>query len=311
MGLVIALDVGGTRIKTALVARDGTAESADSYPTRSDLGPEAVTERIKGVTQDLLERARADGEEPLVAGIAVPGLVDQRGGRAISSSNIGWRDVPLADEVRAATGVPVVLTHDVRAGGVAESRLGAARGLANVLFVPVGTGIGGAVIIDGRPVEGAHHAAAEIGHLKVTGGRPGCRCGADGCVETVASAEAIARILRERTGEPTANAEAVVAGAQAGDPVATEIWQDAIESLAEALAIATMVLDPEMIVVGGGLSISGSTLLAPLRAAVDRRTIYAGEARIVGAQLGDRAGCLGAGLMAWDRHDASPRGRSS
>ncbi|MDX3240188.1 ROK family protein, partial [Streptomyces sp. ME03-5709C] len=185
---VIALDVGGTGMKAALVAADGTLLHEARRPTGRERGPDAVIGSLLDFAADLRAYGEAAyGEAAAAAGVAVPGLVDERAGVAVYSANLGWRDTPLRDLLtRRLDGTPVALGHDVRAGGVAEGRLGAGRGAERFLFVALGTGIAGAVGIDGR-VE-----ATELGHIVVRPGGPVCGCGGRGCLETAASAAAVA-----------------------------------------------------------------------------------------------------------------------
>lgn len=307
MDFVVAVDVGGTRIKAGLQARDGTIAHTETTPTGVEHGTEAVVGEVGRVIRRLAERTTLAGDQPRAAGVAVPGVVDEASGTVRHAANIGWRDLPLGARLRSIAEIPTVLTHDVRAGGVAEGRVGAARGVRTFLFVAVGTGIGGAVIIDGNPLRGAHSAAAEVGHLRVANSHERCGCGATGCAETVASAEAIARRYRAERGWAVATAENVLAAARAGDERAQAIWDDAVEGLAQALLAAITVLDPGLVVVGGGLASAGPALFEPLRERLTARSTVQAAVPVVPAMLADRAGCLGAGLLAWD-HVAAAEG---
>jgi glucokinase len=190
----------------------------------------------------------------------------------------------------------VAFEHDVRAGGLAEGQLGAARGASDYLFLPIGTGIAGAVVIGSRPYSG-HGYAGEIGHLIVEPDGPVCGCGARGCLEAIASAAAIDREYARRSGRPAQRlvSELVVAG----DPDARAVWQHAIEALARALQAYATLLAPELVVVGGGLAGAGDVLLNPLADALDALLTFQRRPRLVPAELGDQAGALGAALLAW------------
>lgn len=249
--------------------------------------------------EELTGQARQDGLRPLAAGVALPGIVDERAGRIVFSSNVGWRDLPLGERLTDHAGIPVSVTHDVRAGGLAESVLGAGRGVRDQLFLPIGTGIAGAMILDGRPYA-AGGFAGEIGHLQIDPAGPACGCGGRGCLEMYASASAISRRYGERrpAGEGVSAAQ-VAERAAAGEPLATEIWQEAVAALATALHAYVTICAPELIVVGGGLAESGETLLDPLRKALSARLTFHRRPTVVRAALGDRAGLLGAGLVAW------------
>ncbi|MET8546912.1 ROK family protein, partial [Kitasatospora sp. NPDC004799] len=240
------------------------------------------------------------GTPPRAAGIAVPGLVDEAGGTAVLAANLGWRDLPVRRRAEEHLDLPVAFGHDVRAGGLAESRLGAGRGCAHFAFVPVGTGIAAALVLDGRPVTGGRGFAGELGHLVVRPGGEPCGCGNRGCVETLASASAIARRYAEASGERRTTAEDVLARAAAGDRLAGRIRTEAVEALADGLAALTVLLDPERLVVGGGLAHAGEAYLAPLRTALAARLPFRPAPPLVAAELGHRAGSLGAALLARD-----------
>ena len=297
---VIALDVGGTGIKCALVRPDGKVHHAERHPTLAGRGPEAVTANILDVAAGLAGRARADGLEPVACGVVVPGVVDEESGVAVWSSNVGFRDVPVRALVAERLGVPAALGHDVRAGGMAEARLGAARDQRHVLFMAIGTGIAAAHVVDGRAFAGAHGAAGEVGHVIVRPGGPECGCGVRGCLESVASASAIGRRYAELSGLAQATAFDVAARAAAGEPLATAVWTDAVEALADGLLTAQALYDAGVIVLGGGLAEAGEALLAPLRTALDQRITFHRMPQLVRAALGDTAGCLGAALLALD-----------
>jgi glucokinase len=191
--VVVAMDLGGTRIKCAIVDADSQVLHTEGRPTAAERGPSAVVESILDVLAGLVDKARADGLSPRAIGVAVPGVVDEKAGIAAWSANVGFRDVPLRERVAAHIALPVALGHDVRAGGLAEARLGGGQAGRDVLFVAIGTGIAAAYIMDGRAYAGAHGAAGELGHIVVRPGGPLCGCGNRGCLEAVASATALAR----------------------------------------------------------------------------------------------------------------------
>ncbi|MEV4504745.1 ROK family protein [Streptomyces klenkii] len=301
---VIALDVGGTAIKAALIGPDHELLHEARRPTGREQGPEAVVAGILDFAAELAATGEAAyGEPAAAAGLAVPGIVDAGAGTAVYAANLGWRDVPLRDLLsRRLGGTPVALGHDVRTGGLAEGRLGAGEGADRFLFVALGTGIAGAIGIDGRIEAGAHGCAGEIGHIAVRPGPAGrpCGCGGRGCLETVASAAAVSRAWAEASGSPDADAADCARAVEAGDPRARAVWQEAVDALADGLVIAHTLLDPRTLIVGGGLAEAGDTLFVPLRAAVAGRMTFQRLPRIIPAALGDAAGCLGAGLLAWD-----------
>ncbi|MFD7611826.1 ROK family protein [Streptomyces sp. NPDC059828] len=299
---VIALDVGGTSMKGALVGPDGALLHEARRATGRHRGADAVV----GDVLDFADELRAHGEArhghaPLAAGLAVPGIVDADHGIAVYAANLGWRDVPLRDLLtERLDGVPVALGHDVRAGGLAEGRLGAGRGAERFLFVPLGTGIAGAIGIGGAIEAGAHGCAGEIGHVVVRPGGALCGCGQRGCLETLASAAAVSRAWATASGAPDADAADCAKAVASGDPRAVRVWREAVEALADGLVTALTLLDPGTLIIGGGLAEAGETLFSPLREAVRARITFQKPPGIVPAALGDTAGCLGAGLLAWD-----------
>ncbi|MBZ2408344.1 ROK family protein [Streptomyces sp. L06] len=299
---VIALDVGGTGMKAALVGPDGELLHEARRDTGRDRGPDAVVASILDFADALRAHGLAEfGEQAAAAGVAVPGIVDTEKGVAVYAANLGWSEVPLRDLLTARLGgIPVALGHDVRTGGLAEGRIGAGRGADRFLFMPLGTGIAGAIGINGVIEPGAHGSAGEIGHVVIRPGGIPCGCGQRGCLERLASASAVSLAWAEASGDPEADAADCARAVAAGDPKAVAVWQEAVNALADGLVIAVTLLDPRTLIIGGGLAEAGETLFTPLRAAVEERVTFQKLPTIVPAALGDTAGCLGAGLLAWD-----------
>lgn len=269
--------------------------------TGRERGPDAVVEGILAFAAELSAYgAEHFGAPASAAGVAVPGIVDADRGIASYSANLGWRDVPLRDLLAGQLGVPVALGHDVRTGGLAEGRIGAGKGADRFLFVPLGTGIAGAIGIAGRVEAGAHGFAGEIGHIVVRPGGSPCPCGQIGCLERYASAAAVSEAWAAASGDPDADAADCAKAVASDDPNAVRVWQDAVDALADGLVTALTLLDPRTLIIGGGLAEAGETLFTPLRDAVRRRVTFQKLPSIVPAALGDSAGCLGAGLLAWD-----------
>lgn len=293
--LVAAIDIGGTSIKSALVAEDLRVVHTLRTPTRRVDGSVDVGQII-GLIEEL--RGKAGDATVVGAGVAAPGIIDERLGIARAAVNLGWRDLPLRRLLADAAGIPVALGHDVRTGGLAEFTVGAATGVRNAMFMPIGTGIAAAVLVDGHRLD-ADGYAGEIGHIVVDPDGSVCGCGIRGCLETVASAAFIARNYAARSGRPVTRAADVAAAVVAGDPDAVAVWERAIEGLAAALTTAATLFAPEVVAVGGGLSESGDTLLSPLRAALVGRMTFQRVPTLVRAALGDNAGCIGAGILAW------------
>lgn len=287
---VVALDVGGTAMKGVVLDTTTHAREVRRWETPRDRGPDAVVEQVLGAVDELRELA----PDARAVGLVVPGVVDERTGVAVYSENLEWHDVPFRRLVAERTGLPVGFGHDVRAGGLAERELGAAAACDDVLFVPIGTGISGAMFVAGRLVQ--HPYAGEIGHVHAGFDEP-CACGAVGCLEAVASGAAISRRYAARTGGPVP-AEEVLRRADHGDADAAAVWNDALDALARVLVTYVSILAPQRIVVGGGVSRAGERLLGPLRARLRERLVWQQEPEVVAAALADEAGSLGAGLLA-------------
>jgi glucokinase len=297
--VVAAVDVGGTRIKAALVSAAYDTLAALTTPTPKDIAADIAGVVHATVTELLAAAAHDDRPARLVGcGVVVPGLVDEKRGVGVFSVNLGWRDLPIRDPVASLLGVPTVVGHDVRAGLLAEIRLGAAHGARHALFLPVGTGIAAALLLDGAVVS-ADGRAGELGHLLIDPAGPPCACGAVGCLEVIASAAAIEREYAARTGL-AAGAEQVAVRAAGGDPDAIAVWARAVAALAQAIAATVTITGVDLVLIGGGLAESGAALLDPLREEVGSRLTFQRPPRLERAALGVRAGCLGAACLAWD-----------
>ena len=304
---VLALDVGGTSMKGALVDSHHVVRIRQAFPTPVSDGVDAVVDQIGSAFETLAAQAPGIGlAPPVAAGLAVPGIVDETNGVAVVAANIGWRDAQLSAVLRERLGLPVALGHDVRAGGLAENVLGAASGARDMLFVALGTGIAASCIVDGRPLVAGGYAG-EIGHIVVEPDGEPCGCGGRGCLERVASAAGIARRYSARTGTEVAGAADVAGRVRAGDPVARAVWDEAVAALVAVLHTSVTLLGPEVVVVGGGLAEAEDLLLGPLEAQLDKRLTFQRQPRMVRAALGDQAGCLGAALLAWRSAGDPPR----
>ncbi len=295
--LVIGVDVGGTTIKAGLFDSDGLENGRSEGPTPRHLGPDAV---IATTIQAIVElRAQVPDARLRAVGVIVPGVVDAQQGIAVYAANIGWQQVPLRQIVAEAIGLPVALDHDVRAAGLAELELGAGRGLQEVLFVALGTGVAAAVITRGQVSTGATGRAGELGHLPVFPDGDRCACGQRGCTETYASAAALSSRYSIATGISDVPAEDVISRAAAGDPIADGVFQDAITALGRALVNYVLLMDPELILIGGGMAASGAALLHPLTREVQTGLAWRHAPAIsIGRFAGD-AGRRGAALLAW------------
>ena len=289
----MAVDVGGTRIKAAVLNAAGRVLRRIECPTPVADGPAAVVDTVRSIARELT------GPDVVAGGVVVPGSVDVETGTAHYAANIGWRDVPLRDLLAADLGVPVVLEHDVRAAGLAECLLGRARGVADCLVVVIGTGIAGVIVSRGVALRGATALAGEIGHVPVYPDGEVCACGQRGCLETYASGAAIARRYRVRRGAAPGLSAQHIAAARGTDPWAAQVWRDATTALGIALASATMLLDPKLIVLGGGLATAGGALLDPVREELAARLTWRPAPAVVLSACGSQAGQLGAAILAW------------
>lgn len=300
-GPVVAVDVGGTTLKGALIDAGGAVLRERSQPTPAAGGPDAVLAALLEVIADLVAdgTGACDATDAGVAGVGVvvPGVVDATTGRAVFSANLGFRELPLRDIVAAATGLPAVLEHDVRAAGIAERALGATAGVDNYVLTVIGTGIAAVIECGGAHVAGATAVAGELGHIPVWPGGEQCSCGQRGCLERYASAAAIARRYAQAGGEPGASAAEVLAR-RTQDVRARQVWAEAVEALGLGLTTCTMLLDPELIVIGGGLSAAGDALLEPLGEELARLIRWRRPPAVRVSPLGGRAGLIGAALLA-------------
>ena len=307
MSAIIGIDIGGTSVRAAVI--DGIS-----------IGPSLreATPHTERETDDLLVTliTKLAASQPVSAvGLAVAGFVSADRQRVMFAPHLAWRDAPVPERVSARVGLPVVMDHDVNSAAWAEYRLGVSAGSSIALLVALGTGIGAGLLVDGQIYRGAHGVAPELGHLTVVpGGRP-CPCGKQGCWERYCSGTALAQtarlqmadhdapVLRRLSGDdPAAVTGTMVAvAATEGDPVALGAMDELGHWLAAGLALVTDVLDPEMIVIGGGVSAAAGMFLPLAVSEFGRSITGAGHRplpRVELARFGDRAGIIGAALLA-------------
>lgn len=301
MAVVLALDVGGTKIAAGLVDADGALRHATARPTRGDQDTEVVWAVVAGLIDEVL--ARADGPVDAV-GIGSAGPVDVDAG-TVSPINIpGWRGFALRERVAAAVpGVPVRLGGDGVCMALGEHRYGAGRGTRAMLGMVVSTGVGGGLVFDGVPLHGRTGNAGHVGHVVVDPDGQRCKCGGRGCVETIASGPAMVRWALANGWAPAgANADAklLAEAAEAGDPVALQAFRRGTDALAVMIASVAAVCDLERVVIGGGVAKSGELLFAPLRSALAERARidFLTGLRVEPAALGGEAGLVGAAVLA-------------
>ncbi len=307
-GQAVGIDVGGTKTAALRVRADGEILAREVLPTPAHDMQATLDTMIEAAHTVLSPEVRA-------VGVGAAGLVEAGSGRLTFAPNLAWRNAPLADHIWQTLGLPAVADNDNNAAAWGEFRVGAARGREHVLFVGVGTGIGGGIISGGRLLRGAHGFAGEVGHVVVDPNGPLCGCGNHGCWEQVASGHALTRAGRDAArqhpqsmiarmcgGDPAkVSGPLVTDAARGGDPVARGILARVGERLGQGLAGLANVLDPEIVVVGGGVVAAGDWLLEPARE-VFSRSIEAPAHRpavpIVPASLGNDAGAVGAALLA-------------
>jgi glucokinase len=314
------MDLGGTKILAAVVDQEGQILAEAKLRTRGEKGPDAVIKRLAQTARQAVKSAGLDWQAVLGVGIGAPGPVDTDRGIVYTPPNLpGWDKVPLAPRLSQALGVPVYLENDVNLGTIGEHALGAGRGTRDMVGIFVGTGVGGGLILEGKLRSGFRHAAGEVGHMVVMAGGPVCGCGQRGCLEALASRTAIERDIQiglaagrksfipKLTGQGTRRiTSGVLARAtRQGDPLITEIMVRVQWYLGLLTANIVNLVDPEMVVLGGGIiEAFGAEFLKPIRATARQHFIQqtdANKVRIVVAELGDHAGVLGAAVLAHRR----------
>ncbi len=291
---VIAVDVGGTMIKSGVLGADSLLHVA-VRPTGRERGVPAVLAEIADVIGEANVAAAGAGADVVAAAVAIPGLVDEAAGVVRWSVTFGWQDLPLAARLSDVP-FPVGVRHDVRSAARAEARAGAAAGAQSALVVVIGTGIAATTLIHGDVVDGATARAGEVGQVAVADPDSGRSV----TLEQVSSARAVAERYQQRSGDTTATAADVVALATAGDDIAATVWTEAVGALADVLSAAVALADPEVVVLGGGISRAGAALLDPLHAAIGQRLGWRPAPPLRTGRFADRAGLAGAALAAAD-----------
>lgn len=294
MSYVVAVDVGGTEIKSALVDSDFNVIATATAPTPK--ADKTGVETVKAIAAIVGEFAQQ--QNIAAVGLVVPGALDEPAGTSRWSGNLQWNNLPIRDLLHAAINIPVAFSHDVRTAAVAEMRNGAAKGARNAIFIPVGTGIAAALIIDGE-IRSAEGFAGEIGHIDVNGKYP-CVCGKSGCLEAASSTLAISKAYEAQSGKGGTTTEEIYQLVIAGDTVATNVWNDATSAMARACETLITILAPEVIVFGGGLSNAGETFLKPIRDYLDSTLTFQRKPRLEIAHYGAKAGTIGCAMLAFD-----------
>ena len=312
MSVTIGVDIGGTKIAGAVVSATGEVLSCARRGTPAQ-DPDQIAHDVAALVTELQQ-----GRDDVGAvGVACAGFIDRTGSTVLFAPNLAWRDEPMKMRLEALLDLPVIIENDANAAAWGEFRYGAATEADDMVLVTVGTGIGGGVVVDSRLLRGAYGIAGELGHMRVVPDGIRCGCGNRGCWEVYASGNALVREARELVGSGALNGLAlsdacggdlstlmghhVTTVAQAGDPAAVELLADLGRWLGEGVASIAAVLDPELVVVGGGVVAAGELLLGPARAAYGRQLSGRGHrpvAQIVPAALGNDAGMIGAAALA-------------
>lgn len=279
-------------MKGAIVTVGGVTIGGESKRTP---GTEIVESLVR-LLRALQNQAQDLGHPVIGAGVVTPGIVDEATGVVLYASNLDWRDLPLLDILQSHFTFPIAVGHDVRAAGLAEHLLGAARGADDFVLLPIGTGVAAALVTASRTITGATGAAGEVGHIPVIPGGEVCTCGQRGCLEVYVSGAGVSRRYRQRTGKSLSSREVVQL--LGSDAAADEVWSDAVQVLAQGLAIMTLMLDPRIIVLGGGFSRAGDALLSPVRAALKDGLAWRSRPEVVLSMLGGEAGTIGAAILA-------------
>ncbi|HEX8774142.1 MAG TPA: ROK family protein [Pyrinomonadaceae bacterium] len=307
---VAGLDIGGTKIAVALADTDGNVISHTRFDTRVELGPHRILERALAE----IERMREETGTHLVAlGVGCGGPLDRERGLILSPPNLpDWDEFPIIEIIEKRLGIPALLDNDANAAALGEFNYGAGRGLSNIVYITISTGIGGGIIIKGQIFHGVNDGAGEVGHITVLPDGPACGCGGRGCLEAICSGTSIARRARERllagahssittmAGEINAVTAKVVAEAvRTGDKLAAEIWDETTYYLAVGISNIINVLAPEAVILGGGVSTAGELLLEPLRRQVQSRNtmLPPDKINILQAALGGDSGSYGALIL--------------
>jgi len=297
---VIGIDISGafgTGIRGALVDGAATVLATKEVITPRG-GADELVATLATMAGRLAESAKRDGKAPAAVGVACPGVVDETTGVVHRSSNLGLTEVRLAQLLRDRVGLPTFLMHDSSAGALAESLVGVGRGVSDLLLMVVGNGVGAAAISDGRVIRGAHGSAGELGHISVDANGLPCSCGGRGCVETFASEPSLAKRYTMAAKEAI-SADEVIARAMRGHPAAARVWNDALSALALVLSSAVAMIDCELIVFSGTLTIP-TAAVAPLRSLLAKRMNFVTPPRIEAGALGGNAGVLGAAAIAFE-----------
>lgn len=310
---VLGVDLGGTNIRAAVVSADGKILARRQRPTEPAGGLDAVLDRIVATVAEAASAAGLPADAPV--GVALPGAVNPRTGVVGVAPNLhGWRDVPIRDLLRERLDRPIVAANDVNAAALGEWRFGTGRGHRNLVYLGIGTGVGGGAIVDGQLLLGQHGLAGEFGHTVVQIDGPPCHCGGRGCLEAFAAGWAITRDAKQLldAGMPSMLSELmadrdeplsgvlVAVAARQQDGLALEILTRAGHALGVAVASFVHLFNPEIVAIGGGVIAAGDLLFGPMHAALESQLMrpFAENLWVGASELDQDAGLLGAAVLA-------------
>ena len=309
----IGVDVGGTGIQIGVVNKEYKIIQEGSIPTRTDLPFEEQLRQIADCIVDTVRESGFSVNDIESVGIGIPGIASAKTGEIIKCTNMGWFHMPFRDVFKRYLDKPVHIDNDANVAALAESVAGVSAGTSSSVFITIGTGIGSGIIINGRIWSGAHHIGGELGHVIFDLGGVPCTCGNHGCLERYCSATALIRMAREAVSdhpdsliirsvnmEPDRiEAKTVFDAARAGDPLAVSVYKQFIDNLAQAIGSVVNLLDPEVIVLGGGVSKAGSFLLDPLTEEYTKYVLFNDQPLppLKLAVLGSEAGIIGAAML--------------
>lgn len=306
---VIGIDLGGTKISGAVADFNGNIISQYTIPTKAEEGEEAVLRRIISVIDKVIQESKVDKNNITAVGIGSPGPLDAKEGKIITTPNLPFKNFNLVKPLNAIFNIPVYLDNDANAAAIGEYTFGAGKGTNNMVFVTVSTGIGGGAILNGRIYRGNTSNALEIGHMTLKKDGPRCNCGNYGCAEALASGTAIGRIAREEVAKGAntslVNYENITSyevfkEAEKGDAVAKSVLDNALNYLGICIANIITSFDPEIVIIGGGVSKGGDIVFKKVQEVVNERCFkaMAESTKIVPAGLGTDAGVIGAVALA-------------
>ncbi len=314
----IGVDLGGTNIVSAIVNYQGKIVSRLKVPTLAEKGKEATVKRIIEAIHKNIAQSTITPDDIIGIGIGAPGPLDIKRGIINFAPNLpGWRDIPLKKILEDEFNMKIVLENDANAAAWGERCFGAGQGINNLVCFTLGTGIGGGIIIDGKIYHGNNCGAGELGHMTVNKDGPRCNCGNYGCLEAFSSATGIKNRIKSRIKEgiksdflnfdsddellDSIRLKSIFETARKGDKLTKDIVKEAISYLGIAIANITNILNPEMVVLVGGITNEGDKLLIPLKEEVKKRAFYSNykSLKIVIGELGGNAGVLGAAALLW------------